>query len=153
MTKRTMLFAAYFVASFGILNLAFPMTKYFSSFPGYSKAYIVSSFLLLALATTLFAAIAFPLSVRGEKSIGIRVARSTIFYFVLVSGFAIACSGLGFGLSLGDLPVFGRLSFFFSEWEWARFIFESALPLSACAGALYLIAARSSASRGLPTAQ
>jgi hypothetical protein len=50
---------------------------------------------------------------------------------------------LGFGLSLGNLPFFGRLGFFFTEWEWLRFIFESALPFAACASFVYFAASSS----------
>jgi hypothetical protein len=142
MGKRLFLFAIYFVATFGVLNLAFPITDYFKNEPNLSRSYIVSSFLLLTLTNTLLAAAAFPFSVRGKTTRWVRVARTTGLYFALISMFAIACSGLGFGLSLGDLPFFGRLGFFFMEWEWLRFIFESALPLAVCAGMLYFVATR-----------
>jgi hypothetical protein len=68
MAKKLMLFATYFVVSFGVLNLAFPIAFYFRNFPNYSRSYIVSSFLLLALTTTLLAAVAFPFCVRGDAS-------------------------------------------------------------------------------------
>lgn len=142
MAKRLFLFAIYFVASFGILNFAFPITHYVKNEPGLSRPYIVSSFLLLTLTNTVLAAAAFPFSVRGNTARWARVGRTTGLYFALISMFAIACSGLGFGLSLGDLPFFGRLGIFFMEWEWLRFIFESAVPFAACAGVLYYVATR-----------
>ena len=147
MARRFTLFAIYSIASFGVLNLGFPITFYFRNFPGISRSYILSSFLLLTLTTTLLAAVPLPLCVRGNASRWLRVVRCTILYFALVSMFAIACSGLGFGLSLGDMPFFGRLGLFFAEWEWLRFIFESALPLAMCAGVLYFVAARPVAAR------
>ena len=141
MAKRLILFAKFFVASFGVLNFRFPLTYYFENVPSVSRAHIISSFLLLALTSTLLAAVAFPL-LRGKTTLLVRVARTAVLYFVLISMFAIACSGLGFGLSLGDLPFFGRFGFFFAEWEWTRFIFESALPLTALAAGLYFVASR-----------
>jgi hypothetical protein len=62
--------------------------------------------------------------------------------FILVSAFAIACSGLGFGWSVGGSSVLERLSFFFFEWEFVRFIFESALLLAIWAAVLYWLTGR-----------
>jgi hypothetical protein len=140
LAKRLAFLAAYFVVSFLILNLGFPLPVYIERFPGYSRSYIVSSFLLLPLAITVLTAVAFPFGMLGNRPLRVRLMRTTALQFVLVSAFAIACSGLGFGLSLGDSPFFGRLGFFFAEWEWLRFIFESALPLALWAGVLYFVA-------------
>ena len=139
LAKRLAFLAAYFVVSFLILNLGFPLSVYIESFPGYSRAYIVSSFLLLPLTITILTAVAFPFGMLGNRPLRVRLMRTTALQFVLVSAFAIACRGLGFGLSLSDLPFLGRLGFFFAEWEWLRFIFESALPLALWAGVLYFV--------------
>ena len=141
MSKKILSFAIFFVASVGILNLAFPIARYIRNFPNLSRTHVVLSFLSLIFTTTLLAAVAFPFCVLGNSARWFRVLRATVLYFALVSMFAIACSGLGFGLSLYDLPFLGLLSFFFMEWEWLRFIFETALPLTACAGILYYVAA------------
>ena len=149
MTKRLLLLAAYFVVSLAVLNLAFPIPFYFKNFSyAYSRSNIIWSFALLSLTNTVLAAAAFPAAVCGTKSRWIRIGRSTVLYFVLICAFATACSGLGFGLSLGELPFFGRLGIFFAEWEWLRFIFESATPLAVCAGALYFFGTSSPPSIG-----
>jgi hypothetical protein len=147
MTKRLMLFVGYFLISLAVLNLAFPITFYLQNFSyAYSRSYIISSFLLLSLANTFLAGVAFPFAILGTKPRWLRVMRSTALYFVLICAFAISCSGAGFGLSLGELPFFGRLGIFFAEWEWLRFIFESAIPLALFASALYFFAIPSPAS-------
>ncbi len=139
--KRVLLLGAYYVASFGILNLAFPMNQYLSG-RLYTGSPIVPGFLLLTFVTSLLTAVAFLVGMRGGKPLWVRVVRTAGLQFALVSAFAIACSGLGFGLSLGEFPFFRDFSLFFAEFEFLRFIFESAVPLAGCAAAFYFLEAR-----------
>jgi hypothetical protein len=125
------------------VNLSFPIQFYFANFTySYSKRQIVSSFVLLTLAVTLLTAIALPFSRLGRRRLWSRVATATLLQFLLVSAFAIACSGLGFGWSVSGTTILGRLGFFFAEFEWLRFIFEAAVPLAACAAFLYWVTGR-----------
>jgi len=133
----------YFFVAFGIVNLSFPLQYSFTNFTYFhSKRQIVSSFALLTLAVTLFTAIALPFSQLGRKPLWTRVATATVMQFLLVSVFAIACSGVGFGWSVNGTTILERLGFFFAEFEWTRFILESAVPLAACAAFLYWITGR-----------
>jgi len=142
--KQITLFGGYFLVSLAVLNIAFPIQFYFKNFAYQgSRSYILSSFVLLSLTNAILAELAMPFALRGTKPRWLRVGRSMAVYFVLICSLAIACSGLGFGLSLGELPFFGKFGIFFAEWEWLRFIFESALPLALCAGALYFFATAS----------
>jgi hypothetical protein len=140
---RFLLLVPYSLLAFGIVNLSFPIHYYFTNFTySYSKRQIVSGFVLLILVVTLLTALALPFSRLGKKPLWSRVAIATVLQFFLVSAFAIACSGLGFGWSVSGTTILQRLGFFFAEWEWTRFIFEAAVPLAACAAFLYWITGR-----------
>ena len=136
--QQVFLVLVYYIVSFGIVNISFPIRRYFAYF-SYPRAYIVSSFLLLCLVITLLTAVPLGMMARGRTRWA-RVWLRTLIQFALVSGFAVACSGLGFGWSLSGSGPFSRLSFFFSEFEWLRFIFEAGLPLAAAAAFLYYLA-------------
>ncbi len=138
--------ALYFVLSFGIVNLGFPIRHYFTAF-AYQKSYVVSSFILLCFFVTSFTAVALPLSTQGKRPLWARAGLATAVQFFLVAGFAIACSGLGFGWSLGGSTLLSRLSLFFMEFEWLRFIFQTAVPLAVCAALLYYCTGRTYVSR------
>jgi hypothetical protein len=144
--RRFLLMAAYCIVSLGIVNLGFPISHYLQNFT-FPRSYVASSYLILILSIALFTAIALPLSERGAGPLWFRVATATVFQFVLVSGFAIACSGLGFGWAIRETCPLERLGFFFAEFEWLRFIFETALPLAGCAAVLYGLTGRSEGTR------
>jgi hypothetical protein len=139
--KQLLLLVLFFVVTFLVVNVSFPISNYLNRF-NYSRWYVVSSFLLLTFAVTLFTAIALPFSQMGRSSIWGNVTVATALQFSLVSVFSIACSGLGFGWSLSNSTILGRLGFFFAEYEFLRFIFEAAIPLAVCAAFLYWLAGR-----------
>jgi len=142
-----LLLTAYYVVTFGIVNLGFPIGDYLRGFT-YPKSYVVSSFLLLCLMVTLFTALGLPLLSHTKRPLWGRVMAATVLQFALVSAFAIACSGFGFGWSVNSFSTLMRLSFFFAEFEWLRFILEAAVPLAGFAAFAYYLLARTYPMRG-----
>ncbi len=144
---RFLLLMAYYVVSFGVVILSFPIGYYFRN-STYPKSYVVSSFLLLCLIMTLITALPSPLLSQTKKPLWGRVTAATVLQFIVVTAFAIACSGLGFGWSVSGFSPLGRLSFFFTEFEWLRFIFKVAFPLTGCAAFAYYLLGRTYPSPG-----
>jgi hypothetical protein len=140
-TRRVLLLVAYYVVSFGVVNLSFPIRDYFTNFT-YPKSYVLSSFMLLCLLVTLITALASPVLSQTKKPLWGRVTLATFLQFILVAALAVACSGLGFGWSVGGFSALTRLSFFFAEFEFLRFIVEAAIPLAACAAFAYYLLGR-----------
>ncbi len=137
----TLLLSLYWAATIFILNLAFPISFYIKEY-GFPRAYVISSFLLLSAIITAFTAAVMPLANWKNKPLWVRVVVPASLQFIMVAGFAVLCSGAGFGWSINRSSSLGRFSFFFTEYEWLRFILEAAMPLTGVASGVYWIAGR-----------
>ncbi len=137
----TLLLLLYWAAAICILNLGFPIFFYIKEY-GFSQRYVISSFLSLSAIVTAFTAAVLPLAGWSGKPLWVRVLVPASLQFIVVAGFAVLCSGAGFGWSISSSSPLGRFSFFFTEYEWLRFILEAAMPLTAAAGVVYWIVGR-----------
>lgn len=146
---RVLEFFAFFVSYFGvclaIVNARFPIKKYFEVF-GYPRERIVFSYLILAFIVTSLT-VAIWMVIRRSNIRWPTIVLCTILQWLVVSIFAISCSGAGFGWSIRGDGLLSWLSLFFAEFEFLRFVFECGIPLAAAAAFFYFALGRLQARR------